>query len=622
MEDQQGTEGEWFLVTEAECADDPVNDEYEELFDSSPVVDLVDDASVLVQGNSLGLFQAQELEESERQVQQLKRKFLVSPEKDLSPRLASVSISPQGKADVKKKLFKDSGFETESQCTVEEANISNNSANTEEICSVAGAVAEVDDISEIQQELASEVLETQCKTVVNKPLLNLLKCSNIKATLLSLFKEGVGVSYNDLTRPFQSNKTCSADWVGMAYGIREDMAQAQETLLKPHCSYMLLHHCYTEKGPMFMFLLRFNVEKCRSTLLKLLCPLLGTQEHNLLLNPPKTRSTVAALFWFKHSNSSLCCTFGTAPEWITAQTSLQHQLAFQQPFNLSDMVQWAYDNDLTDESQIAYQYALLGEEDENAHAFLQSTSQAKYVKDCCTMVRLYKRAERNNMSMSEWIHRQCQLIDTEGDWKVIVHFLKFQSVSFVSFMATFKQFLRGVPKKNCLCIFGPPNTGKSMFTMSLLQFLKGKVICYSNSKSVFWLQPLVDTKLGLLDDATMPCWKYIDTNLRNLLDGNEISVEVKHKAPFQMKCPPLLITTNVNVKEEDSLRYLHSRLQMFNFPTEFPFTEDGSPLYQFTAANWKAFFQKFWGLLELDIIEDSEDGDAAGSFRVCTRKTS
>lgn len=615
MEDPQGTEGDWFIVTEAECADDPVNDEYEELFDNSPVLDLVDDASVLVQGNSLGLFQAQELEESEQQVQQLKRKLLLSPEKDLSPRLASVSISPQGKAVVKKKLFKDSGFETESQCAIDETGLGDVSVLSECLTGAEGQVHEVTE--ESIEKYVSDSVQAKPSAIIN-----LLKCSNIKATLLSLFKEGIGVSYNDLTRPFQSNKTCSADWVGMAYGIREDMAVAQETLLKPHCSYMLLHHCYTEKGPLFMFLLRFNVEKCRSTVFKLLCPLLGTQEHNLLLNPPKTRSTVAALFWFKQSNSALCFTYGTMPEWITAQTSLQHQLAFQQPFNLSHMVQWAYDNDLTDESQIAYQYALLGEEDENAHAFLQSTSQAKYVKDCCTMVRLYKRAERNNMSMSEWIHRQCQVTEEEGDWKIIVHFLKFQNVSFISFMATFKQFLKGIPKKNCLCIYGPPNTGKSMFTMSLLQFLKGRVICFSNCKSVFWLQPLVDTKLGLLDDATMPCWKYIDTNLRNLLDGNEISVEVKHKAPFQMKCPPLLITTNVNVKEEDSLRYLHSRLQMFNFPTEFPFTEDGSPLYQFSSANWKAFFHKFWGLLELDTIEDSEDGEAAGSFRVCSRKTS
>nr|PZO96006.1 MAG: hypothetical protein DI620_00265 [Haemophilus parainfluenzae] len=58
-------------------------------------------------------------------------------------------------------------------------------------------------------------------------------------------------------------------------------------------------------------------------------------------------------------------------------------------FDLSRMIQWAYDNDHIDESIIAYQYAKLADIDSNAKAFLAHNSQVKYVKECA------RRDERN-----------------------------------------------------------------------------------------------------------------------------------------------------------------------------------------------------------------------------------
>lgn len=38
--------------------------------------------------------------------------------------------------------------------------------------------------------------------------------------------------------------------------------------------------------------------------------------------------------------------------------------------------------------------------------------------------------------------------------------------------------------------------------MSFIHFIQGAVISFVNSTSHFWLEPLTDTKVAMLDDAT------------------------------------------------------------------------------------------------------------------------
>ena len=121
-----------------------------------------------------------------------------------------------------------------------------------------------------------------------------------------------------------------------------------------------------------------------------------------------------------------------------------------------------------------------------------------------------------------------------------------------------------------------------------------------------------------MDDVTYVAWLYIDQNLRNALDGNVMSLDAKHKTPIQMKLPPLLFTTNIDVQQDQSLKYLHSRLQCFQFPNTMPCTENGTPLYKFTDANWKSFFSKLGSQLELS----REDGVPNQSFRCSARSNS
>ena len=103
---------DWFIL-EADCSD--IENDFEILFNrdtDSDVSNLIDDDGDLEQGNSRELFQQQESEDSEEQLQKLKRKYL-SPKAvaQLSPRLESIRISPQQKS--KRRLFveQDSGFE-------------------------------------------------------------------------------------------------------------------------------------------------------------------------------------------------------------------------------------------------------------------------------------------------------------------------------------------------------------------------------------------------------------------------------------------------------------------------------------------------------------------------------
>ena len=103
--------GDWCLL-EADCSD--VENDLGQLFErdtDSDISDLLDDTE-LEQGNSLELFHQQECEQSEEQLQKLKRKYL-SPKAvaQLSPQLESISLSPQQKS--KRRLFadQDSGLE-------------------------------------------------------------------------------------------------------------------------------------------------------------------------------------------------------------------------------------------------------------------------------------------------------------------------------------------------------------------------------------------------------------------------------------------------------------------------------------------------------------------------------
>lgn len=594
----KGTNGAWFLDAEAECGDeDGIEDGIlESLFDCSTDSDasgLIDNSEVS-QGNTLALFNSQQNADDTEHIQLLKRKYADSPEQQLSPRLQAISLDAprsQSQSSSKRKLFPDSGVDSL-------GNGGETSSATVEV-----PYDEVDNLVGIR---ASNLNES------------LLRGSNVSAARLSIFKETFGVGFKDLTRYFKSDKTCCPCWVCIVFGASEELAECSKKLLESHCEFMFCKFLDSKVGLIVLYMLQFNATKSRETVRKLMKQTLNVSENQIMAEPPKIRSVPAALYWYKATFNKAAYCKGSLPDWVAKQTLVTHQLEEKQPFDFSQMVQWAYDNNVTSEAEIAYDYACLAETDANAQAWLSCNSQAKFVKDCATMVKHYRRAEMSRMTMSQWIWKQSKTFES-GDWSQIPRFLKFQGVNFLAFLIAFKEFLKGTPKKNCIVISGPPDTGKSMFTLSLIRFMRGKVISFQNSKSHFWLQPLADCKMALLDDATGPCWDYIDTYLRNGLDGNEVCLDSKHRAPMQIRFPPILITSNINIEHNDAYRYLLSRTSRFTFPEKFPFNSDGTPGFQITENSWKSLFLKIRTQLELS--EDDEcEGEAAESFRCAARQ--
>nr|AYA94181.1 MAG: E1 protein [Human papillomavirus] len=560
----------WFIVEEAECLDDTLDALFEKSDDDeSTVSNLIDDVHSQEQGNSLALFNTQITEECDKAVSVLKRKYVQSPKAttvaDLSPRLDAITISPEKEKQSKRRLFEDSGLgedEAELVSLQVDAHVSENGA---------GGFAAA----------CREILQSRCK----------------RTHLYSKFLTQYGVSYNELTRSFKSDKTCCDNWVVFAYAAASEVLESSKMLLQQYCESLQIILCDFSG----LFLLQFKHGKSRETVQKLFCNLLQIKDCQMLSDPPRSKSVPAALYFFKKSISNASYVYKCLPKWVTKLTQFSHQVATQpEAFELSKMIQWAYDNRVTEEPEIAYGYACLADEDANAAAFLKSNCQLRYVRDCSQMVKLYFRQEMRDMTMSQWIWKCCNDCDGEDDWKVIANYLKFQNVNVVQFLTSLKTLFKRIPKRNCILLYGPPDTGKSFFAFSLIRFLQGKVLSFVNKTSNFWLQPLLDCKVALLDDVTYTCWQYIDQNMRGALDGNTMCIDAKHRVPQQIKLPPLLMTSNVDVLKDSSLQYLHSRLMCFNFENKLPFDAHGNPIYNFTDQVWRCFFQRLSRQLDLE----------------------
>ena len=226
MDDDKGTDttdakegcSGWFML-EAACSDDSdLDNSLEKLFEDgaeSDVSDLINDDDIAAQGNSRELLCQQQSEECEQQIQYLKRKYF-SPKavQQLSPRLQSMNISPGHKS--KRRLFveHDSGLE----CSLNEA----------------------EDLTEEVEVPASAPAPAAQGGVGSGHHISLLRCNNVKAVLLGKFKDAYGVSYNELTRQFKSNKTCCKHWVLAVYAAKDELIDASKQFHPCHYIYVAL----------------------------------------------------------------------------------------------------------------------------------------------------------------------------------------------------------------------------------------------------------------------------------------------------------------------------------------------------------------------------------------------
>lgn len=582
-----------FLLLEAECSD--LGDSDKENQPDTDDEDFIDNAHV-EQGNTLALFQTIEKQAGEVKLNLLKRKLLLSPAGNNSSPRSETSFSQRG---AKRSLLGELNREHEASSP----------ASAVQVFGSLDSGGEGSGVTESSSQNSSDAF------------LSVMGARNTAAAQYSIFKQAYLCSFADLTRPFKNDKTTNHQWVAAVFGVRDDWFASCKQVLSRDCSYLHASLKPHEKGSIVLMLLDFNIAKCRDTVRKLLSDLLNVHPSRLLLQPPKLRSVSAAMYWYKLTLSPHTFTSGQLPKWIESQITMTDSCGEVVKFDFSQMVQWAFDNDYTEESLIAYNYALLAETEANARAWLSLTNQAKICKDVSTMVRHYQRAITSSMSMSAYINYCCERVSETGSWLPIMHFLKFQGTEPIRFVNAMKPWLKGIPKKNCLAFIGPSNTGKSLFSNSLLHFLRGRVLSFANSASHFWLQPLTEGRVALIDDATMACLKYCDTYLRNVFDGYPVNIDRKHRSSVQCKAPPLLITSNVDINAEEKFCYLKSRITSFYFKEECPLDQEGNPMFKINDADWKCFFKRLWPRLELSDQEEGEDDCGPGAFVISARGT-
>ncbi|AVH76290.1 E1 [Serinus canaria papillomavirus 1] len=435
-----------------------------------------------------------------------------------------------------------------------------------------------------------------------KLLQRCLTAKNRRATAMAIFKDTYNASYTEITREFKSDKTQSYEWVLFILGISDELMLSLTNCLKAVTDFIIYDLIYSKYSGLLY--LGFRSSKNREGLRRCLKNYNVSNEKIVLCDPPNKRSVLSALFFQK-----LFQCHGEPPSWCS--DVLSNEQLSGEGFELSKMIQWALDNKHHDESSIAYHYSVYAERDLNAQLWLQSNSQAKYVRDAAQMVRHYLRGRLHATPMEEFLASRIREYDDDDDedgWKRIVVFLRYQHIQFKEFLRTFRYWLQGRPKKSTIAICGIPDSGKSMFAMSLCKFLDGRVLSFNNHASHFWLQPLTECKFAVIDDVTIPCWEYINIYLRNALDGNPISIDCKHRAPVQLKCPPILITSNYdplihgNDGSGKGFPYLKSRIQFLLFNRTIPILGQ-TPRFLIQEKDWRSFFLKFKEDLQLKIDE-------------------
>lgn len=571
-----GNEGGGFILYEADCSDIDGEDETENC--NSDIEDFIDNA-VVRQGNHLALYQTIQKKAGEEELLKLKRKLLLSP----SEEQASEAAAKRTPLAPRQLNFNQ---ENEASHNTSRSQVSNGT--------LGGGRGNIEGLH-----------------------LQLLRAKNASSCKLALFKEVYIASFCDLTRVYKHNKTTNSQWVAAVFGVKEPLLTAAQELISKDCIFCQIICRPHEKGNVACILMQFKVSKSRDTVSNYLSRMLNVTDTDMLLQPPRVTSVCSALFWYKSAMAPATFVYGEIPLWIKQQTLISEQTGENSKFNFNEMVQWAYDHQLTDESKIAYDYAAMSFENANAKAWLGLTNQAKIVKDVSTMVRHYLKAEIANMTISAYIHRQCKRVTGQGSWVKIMNFLKHQNIEPIRLVNAFRPWLQGIPKKNCIAIIGHPNTGKSLFSNSLIHFLGGKVLSFACHKSHFWLTPLAEARVALIDDATVPCLKYFDTYMRNVLDGYEICIDRKHRSAVQTKAPPIILTTNVDFNQDERFHYLKSRMITFYFNEPCPMDDNNRPLFQFTDADWNSFFRRLWQRLDLsDQEEESEDG-GCGTVNGC-----
>lgn len=272
-----------------------------------------------------------------------------------------------------------------------------------------------------------------------------------------------------------------------------------------------------------------------------------------------------------HKPSSMLEYMTKNPEWVMATDERMLQFAY-------DIDKWAFNyrfkktNDEPEEHETAPDINQMTKEIID----LIITSGSKTFEDCL---------RHGPVIMSKYLHRpglnaivtNClQFVKSTGHmWslalfeaydpdpsaihKVLLH----QGILPSEFDPIFHKWItKSDPKKNCICIQGPSNTGKSAFISGLKQVINwGEIV----NGQTFMFEGLVDVTIGVWEEPL--CSPEAAEKAKQVLEGMRCSISIKYKKPHMLPRTPIIITTNHDLwrfctAEENAFR---NRMWIFYF---------------------------------------------------------
>ncbi|AXH74262.1 MAG: E1 protein [Melanogrammus aeglefinus-associated papillomavirus 2] len=402
-----------------------------------------------------------------------------------------------------------------------------------------------------------------------------------------------GARWYDVARTMKSDKTMQKDWIIFCAkpltNLRKGPYRCHIALEALLCNDADNIRCKS-LGNFVMYLLEYK-DKSRSVngLRKLLAQVNVT---TALFGAPFKRKPLVR-DWIKKCTSAL----DSKKDLTWLQEVCGTASGFR--FNPEEMIQFCEESEPVSVEILIANYRREGDNgNENAKAWIEMSSAYNNAQHCYKMWKATERGKTMQMTLPEYIQSRHNLMK-EGVARHVTLLLAMQGVNEISFLNTVRKWLRGSPKSNILVFVGPGNSGKSMFAESLMIFLDGAIlsICESNG---FWKQGMISKRYCLIDDVTLPQWRYLDINERRALDGGLIAVNKKYSDAVECRMPPTVMTTNYDIRLNDDYTFLVNRLTWITFTKPLPLKRSGLGVLIVTPADIAAWFFQYKDTLDLE----------------------
>lgn len=392
--------------------------------------------------------------------------------------------------------------------------------------------------------------------------------ANVQKNLKFIFKELTGdkhknPSWHDAVKTLTSERTMQSNWLVVALkpesGPRATRCHiATEAIFCTDADGIRARHNYKYMS----FLLEYRTKSRSMAGLKRLLAQCNVSKY--IIGVPFTRKP-AIREWMKCNYSVLTNQTERDCSWLFADTTQTTA-----KFNPEELILYCEEtvpNSL--EVLIANYRQEAGKGNENAKAWIEMLGAYNHAQQCFKMWKASTRGREIQLSLLQFLTQRIEQFP-EGNVSQINALLGYQGINLYCFLATLRKWFAGKIKHSALVFVGPGNSGKSMFAEAFAIFMDGAILSISENNT-FWKQGILGKRMGFIDDVTMAQWRYLDSSERRMLDGGVIAINKKFSDAIEQKMPPLLLTTNYDIREIDSsFDIVTNRLTWISFPKPLP----------------------------------------------------